>query len=83
MKMQQPEMMGLTILSPDELQHTEGGFLPLLVLGAIFLAGCNSQRNQQNGGHHNCQINLQFNGPRVPDTTVAHCNGHTHTIINK
>ncbi|WP_133475534.1 hypothetical protein [Sediminibacterium goheungense] len=81
--MMQTEMMGLTSLTSDELQETEGGFLPLLVLGVVFLAGCNSQRNQQSGGDHNCQINLQFNGPRYPDTTVIHCNGHNHTIVNK
>lgn len=50
--------MTLTALTVDEMGEIDGGFLPLLIIGAaILLTGCSSQSSQSNG--NSTQINVQ------------------------
>ncbi|HEY8387134.1 MAG TPA: hypothetical protein VIK74_00945 [Parasegetibacter sp.] len=78
-------MTALSMFQPipiEEMQDISGGFIPLLVLGvAALVASCNSQKNNQ-GGDHNRQINLQYNGT-YPDTIIISSGGVRDTIINK
>lgn len=54
--------MGLAPVTEIEMQETDGGFLPLLIIGCVLLVGC-VQNNQNNGGTQtNTQVNAQNTG---------------------
>ncbi|HPZ87538.1 MAG TPA: hypothetical protein PLQ32_05520 [Flavihumibacter sp.] len=48
---------GVAMLEDDEILETEGGIIPLLIIGAILLVGgCTSQVNKNNSSY---QVNVQ------------------------
>ncbi len=53
--------LGITPLSESEMIETDGGFLPLLIVGAaLLLASCSSNNNQTNGGvNTGVQVNIK------------------------
>lgn len=58
MKNIEMQCLALTALTEDEMQEIDGGFLPLLIIGAaILLAGCSSQSSQSTGKSR--QVNVQ------------------------
>lgn len=59
MKKNQLDTLGFVELTNVELEETNGGFLPLIIIGVILLAGCSGQgQNNQNNGS-GTQINIQ------------------------
>ena len=59
--------MALEPISENEMQETDGGLFPLLIIGCVVLLSSCVQTNQQNG-HHNTQTNISTNGQNVGDS---------------
>jgi len=63
MKSLEINQYGVNTLENDELLETEGGIIPLLIIGAILLVGgCTSQVNKNSGSY---QVNVQCNNCSV------------------
>ena len=66
------QCLALTALTEDEMQEIDGGFLPLLIIGAaILLASCSSQTNYNR--EKGTQVSVQCTNCTVTiknDTTV-------------
>lgn len=73
------EQFSLQQLSEEELQHTEGGILPLLAVAAVLLL---STCGTQSGGSENVQINVN-NSPGSTITTIVNGDTTTTQIIKK
>jgi lactobin A/cerein 7B family class IIb bacteriocin len=72
MKHTQLEGFGFVELTNSELEETNGGFLPLLIIGVVLLAGCSSQNNRNTGS--GTQISVQCTNCNVTvkkDTVIA------------
>lgn len=71
------QRMGLIPVSMEDAANIDGGFLPLLIVGAVLLlTGC-VQTNQSNGSSR--QNNLQVNAQNVGDS-VSNSNHGTLQI---
>lgn len=55
------ENLSLSALTPAQLEEVDGGFLPLLLVGAaLLLASCTSStQNASQGGADNSQVNVK------------------------
>lgn len=64
--------MGLAPLNENEMQEQNGGFLPLIIVGCLLLAGC--VQNNHNSGS-GTQINSQTNAQNTGDSATIKNHG--------
>lgn len=72
MKQTSLESFGFVELTNSELEDTNGGFVPLIIVGVLLLAGCSGQSNKNNGTGN--QINVQCTNCNVTvkkDTVIV------------
>jgi hypothetical protein len=65
----QLENYGVSELSHSEQQETDGGFLPLLIVGAVLLLASCTGNNTNSGVNTGTQVNVQ-NGQNSTSTKV-------------
>lgn len=69
----------LSAVSEEEMEETEGGFIPLLIGACLLLSGCfNNSNNQSNGRSR--QYNLTLNGQSVIGDSSRHDNNGTLNV---
>ena len=67
--MEKLEKYGVQEMNAVEMSEVDGGFLPLLILGACLLLSSCVQTNQQNGSH-NTQTNSQSPSTKIDSSQV-------------